>query len=338
MDMDLSRRARIGVGVALAALVFTLAGAGRASAAAPDFGPNVIVFDAVDGAIDNPVDARRDLHTASPERVRHEPLRALLRAGTYGSAASPLDFQVGYYTQVAGLGASRARRDQRGDQRLQPVRAGGNLQRADQLLAVAVEPDAQRRPAELAAGTTRRTRAMPFTRRLRQHRGDVGGLAGRTDAPRDHERHARRCRTTATNNAFASGGFFADDEFNGGRSPLRRSSSSSPATATSTGGATASGTRCSSGQRCARRPTSARHNQYTTLADHAGVRGSRRSSTPDAERQLSVFVPGVRTQLCRARRTRGQPGNVDPDRPVLHRRPHHASRRRSMPRSRGART
>jgi hypothetical protein len=26
--------------------------------------------------------------------------------GTYGSAVSPLDFQVGYYTEVAGLGAS----------------------------------------------------------------------------------------------------------------------------------------------------------------------------------------------------------------------------------------
>jgi len=29
----------------------------------------------------------------------------LFRPGTYGSAANPLVFQVGYYTQVAGLGA-----------------------------------------------------------------------------------------------------------------------------------------------------------------------------------------------------------------------------------------
>ncbi len=30
----------------------------------------------------------------------------LFEPGTYGSAANPLIFQVGYYTQVAGLGAS----------------------------------------------------------------------------------------------------------------------------------------------------------------------------------------------------------------------------------------
>ena len=42
--------------------------------------------------------------------------------GTYGSAANPLIFQVGYYTQVAGLGAAAGRRhDQRRDRRVQPV-------------------------------------------------------------------------------------------------------------------------------------------------------------------------------------------------------------------------
>ena len=30
----------------------------------------------------------------------------LFKPGTYGSAADPLTFQVGYYTEVAGLGAS----------------------------------------------------------------------------------------------------------------------------------------------------------------------------------------------------------------------------------------
>ncbi len=33
----------------------------------------------------------------------------LFEPGTYGSAASPLDFTVGYYTEVAGLGRARAR-------------------------------------------------------------------------------------------------------------------------------------------------------------------------------------------------------------------------------------
>ena len=32
----------------------------------------------------------------------------LFMPGTYGSAADPLNFQLGYYTEVAGLGARRA--------------------------------------------------------------------------------------------------------------------------------------------------------------------------------------------------------------------------------------
>ena len=104
--MDLSRRARIGVGVALAALVFTLAGAGRASAAAPDFGPNVIVFSPsmAQSTIQSTLDAISTQQVPSEFGTGRYAL--LFEPGTYGSAANPLDFQVGYYTQVAGLGAS----------------------------------------------------------------------------------------------------------------------------------------------------------------------------------------------------------------------------------------
>ncbi len=34
----------------------------------------------------------------------------LFKPGTYGTAADPLNFQVGYYTSVAGLGRSPGRR------------------------------------------------------------------------------------------------------------------------------------------------------------------------------------------------------------------------------------
>ena len=44
------------------------------------------------------------------------------KPGTYGTAAAPLKFQVGYYTEVAGLGQEPDRRhDQRQRRRLQPV-------------------------------------------------------------------------------------------------------------------------------------------------------------------------------------------------------------------------
>ena len=72
----------------------------------PDFGPNVMIFDpsmpvseiqaAVDAIysqqVDNEMGAQR--------------YALLFKPGSYGSAANPLIIQVGYYTEVAGLGAS----------------------------------------------------------------------------------------------------------------------------------------------------------------------------------------------------------------------------------------
>ena len=52
----------------------------------------------------------------------------LFEPGTYGTAADPLNFQVGYYTEVAGPGQLTGRRDdQRLRRRLQPVLDDGQL-------------------------------------------------------------------------------------------------------------------------------------------------------------------------------------------------------------------
>ncbi len=77
-------------------------------AAAPDFGPNVLVF--------NPGMSQTDIQTAvnaiATQQVSNQfgPQRyaLLFMPGTYGTATNPLIFQVGYYTEVAGLGASPA--------------------------------------------------------------------------------------------------------------------------------------------------------------------------------------------------------------------------------------
>ncbi len=159
--------------------------------AAPNLGPNVIVFDPSmsQASIQSTLDSISTQQV--PSQFGSSRYAIFFEPGTYGSAASPLDFQVGYYTQVAGLGAQPGDcRDQRCDQRLQPVRRQRKLQWAKQLLAVAVESDAQRRTAELAAGV-RAVLGRSIHSRLRQLRGDVGGLAGRTDASRDHERLGR---------------------------------------------------------------------------------------------------------------------------------------------------
>ena len=91
--------------VVAAPLIF----AGPAGAAKPSpqsLGPNVLVFDPsmptsqIQAAVDA-VAAQQVPNQFGPQRYA-----LLFKPGTYGTAAQPLNFQVGYYTAVAGLGAS----------------------------------------------------------------------------------------------------------------------------------------------------------------------------------------------------------------------------------------
>src|ERR1700722_8065512 len=101
-----------------AALTATTAGAGHASAApspqslCPDavtatFGPNVCVFTPQMSQ----TQIQADLNNIAAQQVplsaqfNNDGYAVLFEPGTYGSAATPLMFQVGYYTEVAGLGA-----------------------------------------------------------------------------------------------------------------------------------------------------------------------------------------------------------------------------------------
>jgi hypothetical protein len=104
----IERALLVAVTIAVALLVVAVgaAAASPPAAGAPDLGPNVIVFDptmptsqiqaTIDGItaqqVDNEFGAQR--------------YTLLFKPGTYGTPASPLTFQVGYYTEVAGLGAS----------------------------------------------------------------------------------------------------------------------------------------------------------------------------------------------------------------------------------------
>ncbi len=90
----------------IGAVLATIGGAAAAAPAQPDFGPNVLVFDPgmPVGEIKAKVDAIASQQLANefgPQRYA-----LLFKPGTYGSAATPLNFQVGYYTAVAGLGRS----------------------------------------------------------------------------------------------------------------------------------------------------------------------------------------------------------------------------------------
>src|SRR5262249_27762935 len=91
------------------AALLALAGTGGATASrasAPDFGPNVLVFDP--SMPTSQIQAQ--VNAIAAQQVDNEfgsqRYALLFKPGTYGTPAQPLTIQVGYYPQVAGLGAS----------------------------------------------------------------------------------------------------------------------------------------------------------------------------------------------------------------------------------------
>ncbi len=115
MPVPVSRRTlRLGAVATGAALIASALLAAPAVAAPPrtvdpfhpDFGPNVTVY-----SPDTPVaDIQADLDALHAQQVDAEMSTArhavYFLPGEYGSAADPLQVKVGYYTEVAGLGAS----------------------------------------------------------------------------------------------------------------------------------------------------------------------------------------------------------------------------------------
>ena len=94
--------------VAGASIVTTgaVATTAMASSGGPDFGSNVLIFNPsmpqshIQAAVDS-VSSQQVNNQFGTQRYA-----ILFEPGTYGSAAQPLVFQVGYYTSVAGLGLS----------------------------------------------------------------------------------------------------------------------------------------------------------------------------------------------------------------------------------------
>src|SRR4029079_10931306 len=106
-EVRMSRRVWFLTGLlALAAPFVFAAPAGSAKTPPQSLGPNVLVFDRsmptsqIQAAVDA-VAAQQVPNQFGPERYA-----LLFKPGTYGSSSDPLNFQVGYYTSVAGLGRS----------------------------------------------------------------------------------------------------------------------------------------------------------------------------------------------------------------------------------------
>jgi hypothetical protein len=102
--------ALVAAGSLFAAAGVAVAGSSELAAPAasgqPDLGPNVYVFDPSmpTSQIQQAVDAIAAQQLANQFGTQRYAL--LFKPGSYGTAVDPLNFQVGYYTEVAGLGAS----------------------------------------------------------------------------------------------------------------------------------------------------------------------------------------------------------------------------------------
>jgi len=105
-----SHARRLVVAIALVTGALAISGAAAASrhaaADAPDFGPNVKIFDPSmsTSAIKATVDAIAAQQLSNQFGTQRYAL--LFMPGAYGSVADPLNFQVGYYEEVAGLGST----------------------------------------------------------------------------------------------------------------------------------------------------------------------------------------------------------------------------------------
>jgi hypothetical protein len=77
-----------------------------ASSSQPNFGPNVYIFNP--GMPQSQIQATVDAiaNQQVPNQFGTQRYALLFEPGTYGSSTTPLNFQVGYYTSVAGLGRS----------------------------------------------------------------------------------------------------------------------------------------------------------------------------------------------------------------------------------------
>ena len=164
----------------------------------PDFGPNVKIFDPsmstaeIKAAVDA-IAAEQISNQFGTQRYA-----VLFKPGTYGSAADPLNFQVGYYTEVAGLGSSPSDVTVNGTIDVYNQCFGpGDCTALENFWRSAVEPDDQRRGQGW----------LPVRRVL----GDVAGHADR----RVHVNGFTTLMDYCSAPSFASGGFIADSQFSG---------------------------------------------------------------------------------------------------------------------------
>ncbi len=96
---------RVALGLALTGFVGAALPAAASASSGPNLGPNVIVFNPSMQQATIQSDLNAIAEQQVPNQFGTQRYAIFFEPGTYGSSSDPLIFQVGYYTQVAGLGA-----------------------------------------------------------------------------------------------------------------------------------------------------------------------------------------------------------------------------------------
>jgi hypothetical protein len=179
--------------------LFSIGTLGLVRATPPDFGPNVMIFDPSmpTSQIQTAVDAIANQQISNQFGTQRYAL--LFMPGTYGSADTPLNFQVGYYTMVAGLGLSP-----------NDVVINGSIDVYNQCAGpnncVALT-NFWRSLSNLTINVTNPTFGC--------HTGEFWAVSQAAPMRRVHVNGLVTLMDYCTSPSFASGGFIADSEFDG---------------------------------------------------------------------------------------------------------------------------
>ena len=172
-----------------------------AADAAKAFGPSVHIFD----PSQSQAEIQADLDTIAAAQVNNEFSTerdaVLFKPGTYGSASHPLNFQVGYYTTIAGLGRSP-----------DDVVINGSIDVFDRCL----NPDGTNCVALVNFWRSMSNlRLNVVTPRDGCRSGEFWAVSQAAPMRRVHVNGFMTLMDYCLQPAFASGGFIADSEFDG---------------------------------------------------------------------------------------------------------------------------
>jgi hypothetical protein len=164
----------------------------------PDFGPNVVIFDP--SMPTSQIQATVDLiaNQQVPNQFGTQRYALPFKPGTYGTAAAPLNFQVGYYTAVAGLGSSPDDVVINGSVDVYNQCAGGSC--------IALN-NFWRSLSNLTINVTNPSSGC--------HTGEFWAVSQAAPMRRVHVNGLTTLMDYCTAPSFASGGFIADSKFDG---------------------------------------------------------------------------------------------------------------------------